>query len=146
MSVVTVSSSSVSLGNAILDLVPTGLAPSFEVRVPPTQRPPWFVSSVKVPHVAERALARRPQVNHATLLVKCVAGTGQGARAMLAAVQDAVEGVRPVADGWLVSPLEQINVRWDPTEGTSVVVAGATLPVFEAIVEFRCAASRVSGG
>lgn len=137
--------SDVGLGDAILALVPD-VPPTFEVRVPSTQRPPWHVVSVRVPVVAERSLARREQVSYATLLVKCVAGTARGARSMLEAVQDAVEGARPVADGWLVSPLEQINVRWDPTEGTSVVVAGATLPVFEAIVEFRCAASRVSGG
>lgn len=130
----------VVLGDAILALVPD-TRPTYEGRAPSDARPPWQIVSVRVPQVAERGMARRGQVNHATLLVKCVAGTAKGARMMLTDAHATLEGARPVAAGWNTTPLEQINVRWDPTEGTTTVIAGATVPVFEAIAEYRCTAS-----
>lgn len=103
---------------------------------------PWIVLTGSAPDVTSRSLARTQQGLEGRLLVTVAAGNEDAALIIVDKVLDAYEGVRPVADGWLVSPLEQLgDVK---AFADDVVVAGTNRRVMVAKVTFAYTATRQS--
>lgn len=103
---------------------------------------PWIVLAGSAPDVSSRSLARTRQGLEGRLLVTVAAGNEDAALIIVDKVLDAYEGVRPVAAGWLVSPLEQLgDVK---VFADDVVVAGTNKRVMVAKVTFAYTATRQS--
>lgn len=132
--------SAIALAQALRALAPAGVT-RFDGAVTGTSPAlPWIVLGGSVPDVYSRSLARTGQANVGHLLVTVAAGNEDAALVIADKVLDAYEGVRPVADGWLVSPLEQLgDVK---VFADDVVIAGTNRRVMVAKVTFSYTATR----
>jgi len=115
-------------------------APVFDTDVTGSQALPWVVFSCGLPRVSERSLGHRPLARHGYVLVKCAAGTGQGARTLGDAVDDALEGARLNVAGWTLGAVGLLNVR-EPQADYEVTVTSGVRPVVQ-VLEYRFTAVR----
>lgn len=123
------------MAEAVLDLCPAGTVLG-EVTGDPDL--PWLSLSVAVPRAVERSEAT--STSAAVLLVKVMvaAATDVGALAVAQTVNDALEGVRPSAVGWVCGPLLSVGSS-RPYQAPAVVLGSdrrlTCVPVaFEATV------------
>lgn len=131
-----------ALADAFLALLPTD-HPWHDGHVPNGHDLPYRWVRVRLPVVSERSLARPGQLLVLDAVVTCVAGTAAGARTMAADTTTALEGARPVAAGWLTSPVESLNAR-EVAEDTDVIIPGTNRHPIYAITEWRFTASRTT--
>ena len=126
-----------TLRESILALCPAG---THEGEAPTGARLPWTVVVLDVPTPSARALAGQPHAYRVRLR-----GTAAGASAHAASIvadklRLALEGARPVADGWVCSPLRHVSSR--PVARDPQVTWPATdTHTFFAVLDFEATAS-----
>lgn len=91
-----------ALAQAILALAPAGTVLG---EVPSSLGLPWRSMTVTLPGVADRSEATPAHGYRVRVRVLVTAATQQGAHLVGWQVSEALEGARPVADGWLCGPL-----------------------------------------
>lgn len=128
------------LADAIETAIGDPGAPVFDTDVTGSQSLPWVVFSCGLPRVSERTLGHSPMARLGYVLVKCAAGTGQGARILGDAVDAALEGARLTVAGWTLGPLGLLNVR-EPQADYEVTTTAGIRPVVQ-VLEYRFTAVR----
>lgn len=133
--------SAVALGDAFLALAPAkkfdGQVVNADGTVP---TPPWTYWTLTLPDVTERSLARPGQLVTVRARGLVYAGTAKGVRIVADQVMAAVEGARPVAEGWRCSPVELVNTR-EAVEDRDVKVTATNLHPLYGVLEFLFTAS-----
>ena len=125
------------LASAVLALYPASVT-TFDgqvvsddgVSVP---EPPWVHVTVGVPDVSERSMARPGHLYRVTVR-SLVYGLNALAVRRVTDKLAVLEGARPVAAGWRITPLEQINTR-PAVEDRDVTVTGTNRHPMYAVVE-----------
>ena len=129
---------------ALADAIRTALgdpgAPVIDTDVTGSRKLPWVVFSCGLPRVSERSVGYSVHARHGHVLVKCAAGTGEGARALGDAVDAALEGARLTVAGWHLGPVGLLNVR-EPSADYEVTTTDGVRPVVQ-VLEYRFTAVR----
>lgn len=113
----------------------------FEGQVPGTAPVAFVVANHRIPNVVSRSEGRSRLAHRCYALVTVTAATAEGVRVIAQRVIDALEGARPVADGWSAAPLALLNAR-EPVEDRDVQAANGRYPMF-AKLEFDYTATLV---
>jgi hypothetical protein len=113
----------------------------FDGQVPGTAPVAFVVVNHRIPNVVSRSEGRSRLAHRCYALVTVTAATAEGARVIAQRVIDALEGGRPVADGWSTTPLALLNAR-EPVEDRDVQAANGRFPMF-AKIEFDYTATLV---
>lgn len=134
---------SVVLGAATLALFPTDpTLPLYDGQVASAAgvvpAPPWLYVTMSLPSISERSQARTGVLYMCRVRVLVYAGTAPGVRIVADKVQ--VEGLRPVAVGWLTTPLELENTR-DPVEDLDVTITTTGKHPMYGVLEYLFTAS-----
>lgn len=131
-----------ALGAAVMALMPAvSGVPVFEGRATATTGA-WFVVDQRLPRVVERSEAATPQAHRCMMRVRIVNQTANGCRILANHAIDALEGARPVAPGWMASPLRGFNER-EPIPDVEVTVPSTNLTYMVAVLEFEFTATRI---
>jgi hypothetical protein len=102
--------------------------------------PAFIVVRQTIPDVWSRSLARSRQAHRCLVRVTVTAGTAEGVRSVAQTVVDGLEGRRPVAAGWSVSPIELLNTRAPEEDRDADPGHGGRYPMF-AVLEFEYTAT-----
>ena len=129
-----------TLREAILALCPAG---THEGEAPRGAVLPWTVATLDIPTPSVRALAGSALAHRARIRVT-VAGANAHACTILAdKARTALEGARPVADGWTCGPVRHVNSR--PVARDPQVTWPATnANAFYAVLDFALTASQTA--
>ncbi len=101
----------------------------YDGQVPGTAPAAFVVVTHQLPDVVQRSEGRSRLAHRCYVLVTVTAPTAQGVRTAAQRVIDALEGARPVAAGWLTTPLAVFNTR-PPVEDRDVQPAGGRYPMY----------------
>ena len=113
----------------------------FDGQVPGTAPVAFVVVNHRIPNVVSRSEGRSRLAHRCYAIVTVTAPAAQGVRMIAQQVVDALDGARPVADGWSVSPVVLFNTR-DVIEDRDVQAANGRYPMF-AKLEFEYVATLV---
>jgi hypothetical protein len=113
---------------------------AFDGQVPDVAPPAFVVVRQTIPDVWSRSLARSRQAHRCLVRVTVTAGTAEGVRSVAQTVVDGLEGRRPVAAGWSVSPIELLNTRAPEEDRDADPGHGGRYPMF-AVLEFEYTAT-----
>lgn len=72
---------------------------------------PWVVVGIRFPRTLSRSPAATAQGGRVVVTTTFAGLTAESVRAVYDIVRPYLEGVRPVVDGWNVSPLVEFNAR-----------------------------------
>ncbi|WP_167199503.1 hypothetical protein [Brevibacterium pigmentatum] len=138
-------SSILALSDAIEQLFPTGTL--FEA-VKPNENGqyvedalPWTVARIQIPNTLSRSLAGTRHAQRVRISVTIAGITFTSVRVVADKLDPLLEGARPIADGWSVSPLRRLNVR-DIVEDDSITLTSANRHPVYTVVEWELSAAR----
>lgn len=130
-----------ALGDAVMALMPAlPDVPVSEGRATTTTGA-WIIVDQRLPRVAGRSEAGTAQPYRCTVRVRLVHQDADGCRALADQVDAAVEGARPDAPGWVVTPLRQFNER-EPTEDGDFTATPTDQRFMIAFLEYAFTATR----
>ncbi len=78
-------------------------------RVPDGVRPPWTYVLTSIPSIRSRSLASTALSRRVIIRARCTAMNEDALWHLVDAVTGDLEGTRPVADGWLCTPVAHLN-------------------------------------
>lgn len=94
---------------------------------------PWTFVLISLPSITERSLARTPHARRAVVRARIAAENDTAARRVARNLMSALEGARPVAEGWRCTALEQLNDDPQVYQDRDVKLANNQHPIVCAI-------------
>lgn len=102
---------------------------------------PWVVVGIRFPRTLSRSPAATAQGGRVVVTTTFAGLTAESVRAVYDIVRPHLEGVRPLADGWNVSPLVEFNAR-DIEVDQGMTFTGSNRKARFAVVEWEMTVSR----
>lgn len=102
---------------------------------------PWTIARVQIPNTLSKSLAGTRHAQRVRITVTIVGLSFTSVRIIADRLDTTLEGARPIAHGWSVSPLRRLNAR-DITEDETITFTTSNRhPVFT-IVEWELVATK----
>lgn len=102
---------------------------------------PWTVARIQIPNTLSRSLAGTRHAQRVRITVTIAGLTFTSVRVKADQLDPVIEGARPAAAGWSLSPIRRLNAR-DIVEDDSVTLTSANRhPVFT-VIEWELTAAR----
>lgn len=135
--------SSQAFAAAVLDLMPEGVTvhDGQTVSGGVVPRPPWVFVTISFPERWERSMAQPSHLRRVLVRALTVGDTTVQARWVADKVDAALEGARPVVDGWSSTPLALLNSR-APEQDRDVTYASTNLHPMVGVLEYEFTASK----
>lgn len=127
-----------ALATAVLALAPAGTVLG---EVPDVTPLPWRSMRVSIPGVSARSEASPPQGYTVRVSLLISAGADTGGLRLAGEAMDALEGARPVVDGWLCGPL--LSRGSSQPYSTSLALPGSTRHVVSVPLSFEFTATKL---
>lgn len=102
---------------------------------------PWVVVSIRFPRALGRSPAATAQGGRVVVTATFAGLSTESVRALYDIVRPHLEGARPVAEGWNVSPLTEFNAR-DVATDHDMTFIGSNRKARFAVVEWEMTVSR----
>lgn len=102
---------------------------------------PWTVARIQIPNTLSRSLGGTRHAQRVRISVTIAGITFTSVRIVADNLDPLLEGARPIADGWSVSPLRRLNVR-DIVEDDSITLTSANRHPVYTVVEWELTAAR----
>lgn len=102
---------------------------------------PWVVARIHIPNTLSRSMAGTRHAQRVRIAVTIAGLTFASVRVKADKLDPIVEGARPAAEGWSLSPIRRLNTR-DIVEDDSITLTSANRhPVFT-VIEWELTAAR----
>ncbi|GAA1513797.1 hypothetical protein [Brevibacterium permense] len=138
-------SSILALSDAIEDVFPEGTL--FEA-VKPNEKGeyvesafPWTVARVQIPNTLSRSMAGTRHAQRVRITVTIAGITFTSVRVIVDKLDPILEGARPTAAGWSLSPVRMLNAR-DIVEDETITLTTANRHPVYTVLEYGLTAAR----
>lgn len=134
-----------ALATAIVGLIPASINNHTEQVRPDedgsiTESLPWVVTNVHIPDMRMRSLSRRRHGGICRITTTIAGANADSVRIVYEHLAGALEGARPVAEGWNTSPIEEFNARPIDTDDRFTITDTNRHPVYT-VVEWQLTVS-----
>lgn len=102
---------------------------------------PWVVARIHIPNTLSRSMAGTRHAQRVRITVTIAGLTFTSLRVIVNKLDLILEGARPIADGWSLSPIRFFNAR-DITEDESITLTTANRHPVYTVLEYRLTAAR----
>lgn len=102
---------------------------------------PWTVARIQIPNTLTRSMAGTRHAQRVRIAVTIAGMTYTSVRVLYDKLDTLLEGARPIAPGWSLSPLRRLNAR-DFTEDESISLTDTNRHPIYTVVEWELTATR----
>ena len=102
---------------------------------------PWTVARVQIPNTLSRSMAGTRHAQRVRITVTIAGITFTSVRVIVNKLDPILDGARPIADGWSLSPIRFFNAR-DITEDESITLTTANRHPVYTVLEYQLTAAR----
>lgn len=102
---------------------------------------PWTVARIQIPNTLTRSMAGTRHAQRVRIAVTIAGMSFTSVRVIADKLDPLLEGARPIAPGWSLSPLRRINVRDISEDETITLTSSNRHPVYT-IVEWELTATQ----
>ena len=102
---------------------------------------PWTVARVQIPNTLSRSIAGTRHAQRVRIAVTIAGMTYTSVRVIADKLDTLLEGARPSAPGWALSPIRRLNVRDIVEDETITLTTSNRHPVFT-VVEWELTATQ----
>ncbi|MGZ1491485.1 hypothetical protein [Brevibacterium sediminis] len=102
---------------------------------------PWTVARVQIPNTLSRSMAGTRHAQRVRITVTIAGITFASVRVIVDKLDPVLEGARPTAVGWSLSPVRMLNAR-DIVEDESITLTTANRHPVYTVLEYELTAAR----
>ena len=102
---------------------------------------PWTVARVQIPNTLSRSMAGTRHAQRVRITVTIAGITFTSVRVIVNKLDPILEGARPTALGWLLSPVRMLNAR-DIVEDETITLTTANRHPVYTVLEYELTAAR----
>lgn len=102
---------------------------------------PWTVARVQIPNTLSRSMAGTRHAQRVRITVTIAGITFTSVRVIVDKLDPILEGTRPSAAGWSLSPVRRLNAR-DIVEDESITLTTANRHPVYTVIEYELTAAR----
>lgn len=103
---------------------------------------PWTIARVNIPNTLTTSMTGTRHAQRVRVAVTIAGLSFTSVRVIMDQLDPTLEGARPIAPGWSVSPLRRLNVR-DITEDESITLTSSNRSPVYTIVEWELTATKL---